>query len=425
MYFSADELKIAKLVIESPELRSQFISLDLFRFLSKITSDILRKVFDIMYFKTAPIDLEYVRLNSSALGIDSLIFMEFKTELSHIVSDPLEFWVCVDNLKTKNIKSSIIPVIITEYEKLTSANNELIASASLANIREAIHSILGKSVIHVHDEDDVRNISDRLRLYSGEEESSQRRFLTGYDVMDSHFGGFASSELSIFMGASGIGKTTLLVNLAHALWDTGKANVHMYSLEMPIVQVMRRFDARIFQVDSNLLRSGGYKTPNLEIVDRIKSRTNSLKVFDFPPQSTVQDIEANILKADVKPDIVIVDYIGLLRAKMKREAQLWEINDEVGLTMKYLAKRYHIHVMTASQVTTEASKKADDSQEGYQLSDAAGGKSIGHHADIVCGIKVNENLNIMEFFSPKFRDGSKFSFQMFVDRARCYLYEIK
>ena len=40
------------------------------------------------------------------------------------------------------------------------------------------------------------------------------------------------------MGASGMGKSTLLFNLGYLLWEFGGANVSFYSLEMPLTQVM-------------------------------------------------------------------------------------------------------------------------------------------------------------------------------------------
>lgn len=422
--FFGDELRLIKMIFEYAELRSQYQSLELGRFMSKSVNDIVSKILPVQYFKSSAIDLNYIYEKCETLGLDPVLFANFREQLATVEVRPSEFWNTIDEIKTRSLKSQAIPLIMSEYEKLIRATNEIEVTASLSNIMEKIKGALGRQSITIRDEDDIRQISERIKFYNGELDSPQKRFMTGYPTFDNTVGGFATSELSVFMGAPGTGKTILLINLAYALWDFGKAHVHMYSLEMPLIQVMRRFDARIFQVDSNTLRAGEFKQQPSELIQRIKDRTNSLKIFDFPPQSTVQDIEENFLKADVKPDVLVIDYAGLLRTKARGEVNVGVIADEVSMGLKYLAKKYKISVVTAIQVTGEATRKADDSQDPYDLWDAAGGTAFGRNSDIVCGMKFNPNLNIMDFGSPKNRDGMRFNFQMFVDQPKCYLYEI-
>lgn len=424
VYFG-DELRLVRLIFDYPELRSQYQSLELHRFVSKPVSAIVAKILAVQYFKASAIDLNYVYEKCEVLGLDPIVFVDFRDQLSSIESRAIDFWNIVDEIKTRNLKASTIPVLLSEYEKLVRAESEIEVTSSISNINERMKAALGRQVITVNDQDDIRNIANRVKFYSGELDSPQKRWLTGYESIDSVMGGFASSELCVFMGAPGTGKTILLLNLAYSLWDFAKANIHFYSLEMPLVQVNRRLDARMFQIDSNLLRAGHVTDLNMDVVKDIESRPNSFLTFDFPPQSTVQDIEENFLKADVKPDILVIDYAGLLRTKAKGGSSIAEIADEVSMGLKYMSKRYKTSVITAAQVTTEATKKAGETQEQYNIYDVAGGAAFGRNADILCGIKFNENLNIMDFGSPKNRDGQKFSFQMFIDKPKCYMYEIR
>ncbi len=423
--FFGDELRLVKLIFTYAELRNQYQSLELGRFISKPVADLVSKILLIQYFKTSAVDLNYVYEKCETIGLDPIVFVGFREQLALVEARPSDFWNVVDEIKTRNLKASTIPTLLAEYEKLVRAESEIEVTSSISAINERMRAALGRQSIMINDEDDIRNIENRMRFYSGELDSPQKRWMTGYETIDSVMGGFASSELAVFMGAPSTGKTILLVNLAYSIWDHTDAHVQMYSLEMPLIQVMRRFDARSFQVDSNTLRAGQMQGVQPDIVKRIKEKQNSLKVFDFPPQSTVQDIEENFLKSDVKPDVLVIDYAGLLRMKTKGGASIAEIADEVSLGLKYMSKRYKISVITAAQVTTEATKKAGDTQEQYEIFDVAGGAAFGRNADILCGIKFNDNLNIMDFGSPKNRDGNKFSFQMFVDKPKCHMYEIR
>jgi replicative DNA helicase len=271
-----------------------------------------------------------------------------------------------------------------------------------------------------------------LKIYSGEVADNQRRFLTGYSNLDKALGGFATSEFSVFMGATGIGKTTLLINLSYGTWVTSSANILFFSLEMPVIQVMRRLDSRILNIPYDDLK---YKTIKLksdefyakygEVINNLSSRTNTFKVIDLPPRSSVRKMEEYILTSKVKPDIIVVDYIGLVGVHSGKRMEGWEEKSEIALDLKYLAKRYHIAVVTVSQVTAEAVKREDTKIDGYQSYDVSGAKAIAHHADLLIGVQYDPDLKIMSFNSPKVRDGMGFNMQLFADLSKCHVFEVK
>jgi replicative DNA helicase len=395
-----------------------------FRFISSDLEKVLRVIYSVDYFKGIKIDLTYIKDRSQAMGIDSIYLSMLLSDLEVVIVNHNEFWILVDKIKTRFIKSRVIPVLLTEYEGLIKSDNEMEIFAPLARISETISAIVGKSQIVSKTEAEVKDIRERLKIYSGESPSDQKRFITGYQTIDKIVGGFSASELNTFMGATGAGKSTLLLNLAYQIWITSKANLMYFSLEMPTSQVLRRLDSRILSVDYSILKHCQYSKPSDAMIKEIEASTSMFKVIDVPPRTSVTKIEEYILSSVIKPDVVIVDYIGLMGSHLKRAVDRWEVLDEVALALKYIAKRYHICVITASQITGDAMKRKDTTIDGYQTYDVAGAKSIADHSDMVIGLHYDENLKIMNFNSPKNRDGAKFTFSLFVNPEQCHLYEV-
>lgn len=426
MNYNEDEVKLIRLIFNNYELRRQFLSLEYYDLLDDTLSSIVKSVSKISYFNGTTIDCKYVFEKSESLKINSFTFSLLVDDISKVHPTDSDFWLIIDKLKTERTKEKVVPILMKEYEQLINSSSELQVNSCLSRLRNSLTDGFDSVKNEDRTEDDIQNIRDRIKVYKGEKDSGQRRFLTGYESMDNAIGGFATSELAVFMGASGVGKTTLLLNIAFQLWLESKVNIHFHSFEMPKEQVMRRVDARMFRIDSNLLRSGEHTEFDEKIVNFVNAAENIFKVFDSPPYSSVYEIEEIFLSSDIKPDVLVLDYIGLMGSKSKR-AQKWEMLDEIALMLKYMAKRYKICVITASQINAEAEKRMVSNRDDttFRNYDMAGSKAIAHHSDIICGVTYDKSLKIMNFNSPKMRDMAQFSFQMFCDQPKCYLYDIK
>lgn len=425
MNINSDLFKLFKLVIENAEYRHIFVSADIYRYLSIEHSELLKKILSISYFETSKIDMNYVIEHATVLNIDSIYLQCFINDLEKEIVKSEEFWVLIEKIKAHFIKSQLIPIMLNSYETIIKAESEIETVQPISELYESISLLSGRTNYKTKTEADITDIRERLKIYSGEKTVEQKRFKTGYKSIDNAFGGFGTSELNVFMGASGTGKTTVLLNMGYQSWlNNDDCNVLFFSFEMPTSQVYRRLDSRILNIDYDVLKYGKLDLKDQEKLKIYDTKKNMFKVIDVPPKTPVQVIEEYILSSKIKPTMVILDYIGLMGSNFKRGSEKWEILDDVALTLKYLAKRYHISVITASQITTDAMKRKDVQSEGYQLYDLAGAKAIGDHSDLVIGLQYDEDLKIMSCSSAKYRDGKDFSFQLFVDPHRCYLYEI-
>lgn len=138
-----------------------------------------------------------------------------------------------------------------------------------------------------------------------------------------------------------------LISLGAAAVKLGY-NVLHYTLELSESYVGKRYDACFSGVPVDKLGEHRAKVEKL-----INELPGSLIVKEYSPgKATMNTIESHIQKCTdlgVKPDLVLIDYVDLLRSKRKSTEKKDEI-DDVYTAAKGLARELKIPVWTVSQV---------------------------------------------------------------------------
>ncbi len=141
---------------------------------------------------------------------------------------------------------------------------------------------------------------------------------TGYPTLDEMLGGGLYQEgkaFYCFTGETNIGKSMVLSNLAWNIYDQGH-NVLIISLEMSEFRYYRRIATISSQIEQAYLKQ---KTNDfLEFVTTKSGKGNKLIIKEFPPRSiSSKGIHAYIEKLksqkSFKPDVIIIDYHGLVK----------------------------------------------------------------------------------------------------------------
>jgi replicative DNA helicase len=65
---------------------------------------------------------------------------------------------------------------------------------------------------------------------------------SGFKKLDALMGGFQRSDLIIFAGRPGMGKTAFLLTVAMNMSSLANANVAIFTLEMGVEQLVQRYD---------------------------------------------------------------------------------------------------------------------------------------------------------------------------------------
>jgi len=172
-------------------------------------------------------------------------------------------------------------------------------------------------------------------------------------------GGLGAGDLGIIFGNPGGGKSWMLSALGACAVALGYTVAH-YTLELSEGYVGRRYDAAFTGIRIQDL--GRHRKEVDEMMEKLSGKL-IIKEFAMGKVS-VQAIEAHIQKlTDLgdRPDIVIIDYVDLLKSKRKSADRKDEI-DDVYVSTKAMARELKLPIWTVSQVNRAGAK--DDVIEG-------------------------------------------------------------
>jgi replicative DNA helicase len=220
---------------------------------------------------------------------------------------------------------------------------------------------------------------------------------TGLDDMDRMLGGLHNSDLLILAGRPSMGKTSLATNIAFNIakrWKQGPRPdgsegtvdggvVGFFSLEMSAAQLAQRVLSEAAEIPSELIRKGDLNEQEFQrylLAARDLERC-PLYIDDTPALPIAQvAARARRLKRSAQGlDLIIVDYLQLLRGSGRNENRVNEIS-EITQGLKAIAKELNIPVIALSQLSRQVESRDD---KRPQLSDLRESGSIEQDADVV------------------------------------------
>ena len=174
-------------------------------------------------------------------------------------------------------------------------------------------------------------------------------------------GGLGNGDFGLMFGGPGAGKSWALVALAGHAAKMG-FNVVYYTLELGEDYVGRRFDAFFTQIPANEI------TFHKDKVEAVMTKIpGQLIIKGFSPgKASISTIESHIQKCTdlgVRPDLIIIDYVDLLRSKRLSRERKEEI-DDIYTSTKGLARELNIPIWSASQVNRQGAQ--DEVIEGHK-----------------------------------------------------------
>lgn len=303
---------------------------------------------------------------------------------------------------------------------------------NLVNISSKVERLKKSSVFsegHLSD-----SVEERINQYLFTEENPHLSsgVLSGFPELDEYLNGIKESEMMVIVGASSSGKSLLMLNYAINAWlgsntpqpassflDDGK-NILYFTLEMTKKQVEQRLDANLADVRHKALTRGyleqDEKARWMEALDFQKIYPKKFYLVDIPRGSRTLDIEAsyNRIVAEFKPDLVVVDYLGLMKPNHDFGQDWLEIG-QVSADLHEFCRNKNIAVLTAAQ------KKAKNKNAKSQANDTeeiGRSKMIGDNSNIVLMIENRDDELLREdaiIHITKNRDGAKGEIKLFKD----------
>ena len=210
---------------------------------------------------------------------------------------------------------------------------------------------------------------------------------TGLIDLDYRLGGLHESDLLIIAGRPSMGKTALATNIAFNAAkkiqnDGRKSTIAFFSLEMSSEQLSTRILAEQSRIKSNDIRRGKISEEQFDKFIETSKNISELPLYiDETPAISIAALSnrARRIKRLYGLDMVVVDYIQLMKASNFREGRVQEIS-EITQGLKALAKELSVPVLALSQLS-RAVEHRDDKKP--QLSDLRESGSIEQDADVV------------------------------------------
>ena len=251
-----------------------------------------------------------------------------------------------------------------------------------------------------------------------EERYKSKDLITGvpttYSRLDEITAGFQPSDLIIVAGRPAMGKTAFALNIAMRSAIEYSTPSVVFSLEMSKEQLMQRMLCTRAKVDLANLRRGFLTDADWSrLYDAAQDLTAAPIYIDDTPALTTLDVRARCrrLKADRDLQLVIVDYLQLMRASGRTDSREQEIS-EISRSLKALAKEVNVPVVALSQLN----RKVEDRPGSKRpiLSDLRESGAIEQDADVIGFVyrdevynkaEDNPNKGIAEIIIGKQRNG--------------------
>ncbi len=252
---------------------------------------------------------------------------------------------------------------------------------------------------------------------------------TGFTDIDKLLGGLQRSDLIILAARPSVGKSGLALSIAHNAAKRFKQRVAVFSLEMSSEQVVQRLISSETRIDSQRLRRG-------EIAEdewgRFMKATGDLAetlffIDDTPGISALElRTKARRLHAEFGLDLVVVDYLQLMRGDTRTENRVQEISS-ISRALKALARELNVPVLALSQLSRGVESRTD---KRPILSDLRESGALEQDADVVVVFypdelynQNTERKNIADVLVAKHRNGPTGTVSLFFQKELAHFRE--
>lgn len=207
---------------------------------------------------------------------------------------------------------------------------------------------------------------------------------TGIAGLDRLTGGLRGGKLVVIGARPGVGKTALALSMAkHVARHAG--GVLIVSLEMSVEEIMARLYASESGVDVQELESGQVSEATLDTVGLYAQEIARLPMSIATRCATPLQIrrEAQKIRESAGLEMVVVDYLQLLRADGKHASRYEEVS-EISRELKLLAMDLGIPVIALTQFNreSEGGKYGQKDRRPPRMSEAKDSGSIEQDANI-------------------------------------------
>ncbi|MFP3975718.1 MAG: replicative DNA helicase [Chloroflexota bacterium] len=205
---------------------------------------------------------------------------------------------------------------------------------------------------------------------------------TGFTLLDKKLGGLHPSDMVILAARPSVGKTSLVTNIARNVAVDYGGRVAIFSVEMSKLELAYRFISGESGVSTQMLRLNQLSDIQRDaVMSSLETLSEAPIYIDDSAFLRDMDMRSKVrrLESEVGLDLIIIDYIQLLRSAKRSDNRVQEMT-YISQAIKELARDVDVPVLAVSQLSRAVETRMPHKP---QLSDLRESGSIEQDADVV------------------------------------------
>jgi replicative DNA helicase len=216
---------------------------------------------------------------------------------------------------------------------------------------------------------------------------------TGFRDVDDLLQGMQKGNLIVVAARPGIGKSSLVTNVARNVAVEAGVPVAMFSLEMSRMEIGMRLLCAEARVPQDKVRRAMVAAEDWSRIVEAGETLDRAPIWIVDSGNvTILDIRSKARKLAARTEglgLIIVDYLQLMTSHQRVESRQQEIA-EISRSLKLLAKELDIPVIAVSQLNRDPEKRTD---KRPQLADLRESGAIEQDSDVVMFIHRDDVYN--------------------------------
>ncbi|MDD2445828.1 MAG: replicative DNA helicase [Clostridia bacterium] len=343
------------------------------------------------YTENKPVD--FVTLTSkleSAGSLEKVGGLSYITSLTNIVPSAANYRHYADIVKNHSRLRSLAAtgrkIIEKSYEEQNGKEALMFAEKLIFDLSERDDN---SSLEHI--DKGLKKVIDKFDMIA-KDKNCLLGIPTNFKRFDQITNGLQNSDLILLAARPGVGKTSLGMNMLNNAAIYHGKSCAIFSLEMPTPQLVQRSLCGIACVSMQKALNGSLNEEEWHRIWQANKQLSEAKIYiDDSSLNTPMDIlsKCRRLKREKGLDIVMIDYLQLMKSGLKQDNRVLEIA-EITRSLKIAAKELNVPIILLSQLSRMVETRKDHRP---MLSDLRDSGAIEQDADLVLFIYKPDMYN--------------------------------